>query len=314
MNAVLQVSGLTRGYRRSLGQLVDKETRQLRSGIFNVSFSVARGEVYGLLGMEGAGKTTLIRSVLGFVRPSSGKVIFQGKRVLWGLNTFVRNAGYLPQEYNFYEDMSGEQFLKFMSSGRQVDPAYRKKLLTALKLDRDTLKSRVWEYAPVLQQKLVLAAAMQHKPPFLALDEPTHQMNMPEQQAIYRLLDSYTAGGGTVLLATTSAAEAETICSRIALLHQGRIIAEETPESLNRKAIYNFAVHMEPVPGENFYTETGATPPRPGGRSLHFQAAGDISRILSELHKAGRIQSLELERAPLEDSLARFYKKEELHA
>jgi len=275
---------------------------------------VAHGEVYGLLGLEGAGKTTLIRSVLGFVRPRSGKIIFKGKRVFWGLNTLLKNTGYMPQEYSFYEDFSGEQFLKFMSSGRRVDPAYRKKLLTALSLDRDTLKSRVWEYAPVLQQKLVLAAAMQHKPPFLALDEPARQMNMPEKQALYRLLDSYTAGGGTILLATTNTAEAETICSRIALLHQGRILAEETPDSLNRKAIYNFAVHMEPVPGENFYEETRATSPRPGGRSLYFQAAGDISVILSELQKAGRIKALELERAPLEDALARFYQKEELHA
>lgn len=312
--SVLHVSGMTKSYRPSLGQLVDKETRAVRYGIFDINFSIARGEVYGLLGLEGAGKTTLIRSILGLVRPNSGKVTFLGRKNLRFLNTILKNAGYMPQEYGFYEDFSGVQFLKFMSAGRKVDPGFRNNLTESLGLDKDTLRTRVWEYTPVMQQKLVLVAAMQHNPPFLALDEPTYQMIMPEKQAFYRLMDAFTAGGGAVLLATVSAAEAETICSRIALMDKGKIIAEETPESLRRKAVYNFAVHMDPAPDSRFFKQTGASPPQQGGNSLHFQAAGNISLLLSKLQEAGRIKALDLERAPLEDTMSRFYTKEDLHA
>ncbi len=309
--SVLQVTGLTKAYRRSIGQLVAKEAR---SGVFNINFSIAKGEVYGLLGLEGAGKTTLIRAILGFVRPNKGKVTFLGKKHYRILNTLLKHAGYMPQTYSFYEDFSGWQFLKFMASGRKVDPVYRKELTKALGLDADLLRSRVWEYSPVTQQKLVMVSAMQHKPAFLALDEPTCQMNMPERQAVYRLIDTYTAGGGAVLLTSESTAEVETICSRIALLDGGRIIAEETPESLRRKAIYNFAIHMDPAPDSSFFAETGASGPQAAGSSLHFQAAGDISRILARLQEAGRLKALDLERAPLQDTVSRFYKKEELHA
>ena len=308
---VLQVSGLTKAYRRSLRQLVEKESR---SGIFNISFSIAKGEVFGLLGVEGSGKTTLIRTILGFTRPSSGTVTFLGKKSHRFLNTMLRKSGYMPEEYSFYEEFSGLQFLKFMSSGRKVDPSFTKGLTDALGLSGEVLREKVWQYSVVQQHKLVMVAAMQHNPPLLVLDEPTRQMSMPERQAFYRLVDRYTAQGGTVLLSTTNVVEAETLCDRIALLHGGKVLALETPESLGEKAIYNFAVHMEPAPDPDSLEGIGATPPQKGGRSHHFQAAGDINHLLQGLKKAGRVKTLDLERAALEHLLYRFYEKEDSDA
>ncbi len=311
---VLNVSGLTKAYRRSFRQLVDKKAEKVGPGIYNIDISIDKGEVYGLLGTDGAGKTTVIRSILGFVRPNSGKIVFLGKQNVRVLNTLLKNAGYVPEEYEFYEDFNGWQFLKFMAAGRKVDPAYRERLAAVLGFNKENLKENVWGYTSVQQQKLVMVAAMQHKPPFLLLDEPTRHMNMPEKQAIYGLIDTYTAEGGAVLLSSTSASEVETICSRVAVMHKGRIIAEEAPESLQRKAIHNFAVHMEPALDSWFLEKVGSAGFQKGGRSVHFQAAGDINSLLQQLQAAGRIKGLEMERAPVEDVVNRFYAKEDKHA
>ncbi len=311
---VLSVSGLTKNYRRSLKQLVDKKSEKDRSGIFDINFSIDKGEVYGLLGSAGAGKTTIIRSILGYIRPASGEVIFLGKKNIRILNTLLKHTGYMPEEYDFYEDANGWQFLKFMAAGRAVDPAFRERLAEGMGLDNKKLGEKVWWYTPVQQQKLVMVAAMQHKPSFLVLDEPTRFLNMPERQTFYGLIDTYTADGGAVLLSSTSAPEVETICSKVAVLHKGKIIAEETPESLRRKSVYNFAVNMEPVLDDGFFEQVGSAGYNKGGKATHFQAAGDINSLLQQLQGTGRIKGLELERAPIADVISRFYAKEDKHA
>lgn len=308
---VLTVQGLTKRYRPSLQQLIAKKDR---SGIFDINMTINKGEVYGLLGPNGAGKTTLIRTILGFVRPSEGKVVFMGKGNVWVLNSLLRSTGYLPEEYDFYEDFTGWQFLQFMAVGRAVDPAYREHLTAALGVTKEMLKERIWSYTHGKMQKLAIVAAMQHKPPFLVLDEPTGEMSMPERKAFYGLIDTYTARGGTVLISSISASEMETLCNRVAVMNLGRIVAEETPETLRRRAIYNFAVEVPPETDSLFFDEKGFIKSQKAGRAVHFQAAGDIDSLLRQLQEAGRIKGLELERACIEDVIRRFYAKGEKNA
>jgi ABC-2 type transport system ATP-binding protein len=308
---VLKVQGLSKHYRPTLHQLITKKDR---SGVFDINISIDKGEVYGLLGADGAGKTTIIRTILGFVRRNKGKVVFMGKPNIRILNTLLSKTGYLPGEYAFYDDFSGLQFLKFMAAGRKVEPAFREHLTTALGFTKGDLKDKIWEYSTGQMQKLAIVAAMQHKPPFLVLDEPTNEMRMPERKAFYGLIDSFTSEGGAVLIASTSAPEVETLCNRVAVLDQGRILAEETPQTLRQRSIYNFAVNVHPEPDSLFFEKKGFKEPQKAGRSVHFQAAGDIDSLLRHLQEAGRIKGLELERACIEDVIRRFYAKGDKNA
>jgi ABC-2 type transport system ATP-binding protein len=308
---VLTVQGLTKHYRPTLQQLLSKKDR---SGVSDINITINKGEAYGLLGANGAGKTTIIRTVLGFVRPSRGKVVFMGKKNVRILNTLLRNTGYLPGDYAFYDDFSGLQFLKFMAVGRKVEPVYREHLTKVLGFDKADLKEKIWAYSTGQMQKLAIVAALQHKPPFLVLDEPTHGMTMPERKAFYGLIDTYTSQGGAVLISSTSAPEVEMLCTRVAVLDRGRILAEETPETLRQRSIYNFSVNVDPEQKSLFFEEKGFKGPQKAGRSVHFQAAGDIDSLLRQLQEAGRIKGLELERACIEDVIRRFYAKGDKNA
>ncbi len=140
-------------------------------GIFYVSFHVNQGEAFGFLGPNGAGKTTTIRHLMGFLKPKSGQCTIDGLDCWNERDKVQARLGYIPGEISFFDDMSGTEFLKFISEYRKIGTQSRKEeLLERFELDP---KSKIKKRSKGMKQKLGIVAAFIHNPDILILDEPT---------------------------------------------------------------------------------------------------------------------------------------------
>ncbi len=288
-------------------------TKTFRSGagIFDIEITIKKGEACGLLGVEGAGKSTVLKAVLGLIRPSSGKVVFSGKEVKKLSPVLLQNTGYLPGNYDFYTDLSGKEFLGLMGAGRKVDASYRDDVLKTLSVPESDLKKKVWKLSPNGQQKLALTAALQHKPLLLVLDEPVQRLTISERDAVYGLIHRFKDEGGAVLLASKSVVEVEKFCSQIAFLHQGRIVSRETVDTLRSKSLYNITLAMTPPLSDKFLEKLSAAKMHRFQDSVHFQVPGDIKTLLLKFLDKGDMKDLEITRSPLDDVYEKFYARGE---
>ena len=181
---VISIQNLTRDY--GLGK-----------GIFDVSFEVERGEIFGFLGPNGAGKTTTIRHLMGFIRPRSGECRINEMDCWKKHDEIQKRLGYIPGEISFFEDMSGREFLKFAADYRKLDRDNRmQEMLDRFELDP---KGKIKKMSKGMKQKLGIAAAFMHDPDILILDEPTSGLDPLMQNRFIELIAEEKKRGKTVL-------------------------------------------------------------------------------------------------------------------
>ena len=156
--SVINVQNLTRDYGSG-------------KGLFDVSFQVKKGEIFGFLGPNGAGKTTTIRHLMGFIRPKAGRCQIDGLDCWTNRDEIQKRLGYIPGEINFFDDMTGKEFLKFVTDYRKIGNENRmQELLERFSSDpRGTIK----KMSKGMKQKIGIVAAFMHDPDILILDEPT---------------------------------------------------------------------------------------------------------------------------------------------
>jgi len=196
-----------------------------------VSLTVDRGEVFGLLGPNGAGKTTTVEICEGLQRQSSGEVWVLGKPWRNGGDEAVRQRiGVSLQETRFFEKQTVREILtlfrSFFDEGRTVDEAIR---LVSLE---DKADARTMHLSGGQRQRLAVATALVGKPDLLFLDEPTTGLDPQSRRQLWRVVQEFHAGGGTVLLTTHYMEEAEHLCDRVGIMHRGRLIALDAPRKL----------------------------------------------------------------------------------
>lgn len=199
-------------------------------GVFDLSFAVEQGEVFGFLGPNGAGKTTTIRQLMGFVRPDKGSAQIQG------MDCFARSAkiqasvGYLPGELALMEDMSGEGFLRLMAGMKGLHNLERMQQLCSLfELDP---RQRIRRMSKGTKQKLGLVCAFMASPDILILDEPTSGLDPLMQNRFTQLILREKQRGATILLSSHLFEETEKTCDRVAILRAGRLAAVEQMQTL----------------------------------------------------------------------------------
>jgi ABC-2 type transport system ATP-binding protein len=193
----------------------------------NVSFDVAKGEVFGFLGSNGAGKSTTIRMLCGLLEPSSGRATVDGIDVGADPEGVKRRIGYMSQRFSLYELLTVDENIRFYAglygiTGERFDR--RRKFALEIGGLAGRERERAGNLSGGWRQRLALGCALLHEPPILFLDEPTGGVDPVSRREFWRLIDDLSAAGTTVLVTTHYLDEAER-CDRVAIMHLGRLAA-----------------------------------------------------------------------------------------
>jgi len=207
------------------------------TAVDRLSFAVERGEIFGFLGANGAGKTTAIRTLCGLLRPTHGSARVAGLGYEDGGRALKGRVGYMSQRFTLYDDLTVDENMSFAAGLRKLSPevlARRTEELfefIGLTAPRNTL---VRHLAGGIKQELALAAAILHDPEILFLDEPTSGVSPVARIRFWKLIRNLTEKGKTVIVTTHYMDEAEQ-CGRIALMRSGRLIALDSPAELKER-------------------------------------------------------------------------------
>ncbi len=221
----------------SLSKTYAAKGSQPRRALDDVSFDVPRGEIFGLLGPNGAGKSTLINILAGLVVKSSGKVTIWGFDIDRHPRNSKRSIGVVPQEIIFDPFFTPRETLEIQAGLYGIAPRDRKsdELLAAMHLT-DKAKAYARTLSGGMKRRLLVAKAMVHSPPILVLDEPTAGVDVELRRQLWDFVRELNASGVTIVLTTHYLEEAEQLCDRVAIIHHGRVIANEPTRELVAKA------------------------------------------------------------------------------
>jgi ABC-2 type transport system ATP-binding protein len=289
---VLQTEGLSKKYRG-------------RVAVDGLSLRVERGDIYGFLGQNGAGKSTTIRMALGLVRPSAGRVLLLGQDMKRGARHALKRVGAIVEAPAFYENFSGLDNLRLFAS--MSGGAERGRLLHLLRVVglAERAGDPVRAYSHGMRQRLGIAQALLPRPEFVVLDEPTDGLD-PQgirevRQSIMRMRDEM---GLTVMLSSHLLNEVEQLCNRVAIIDHGRLLYEGTVAELT-KGDRTFRVRVDRV--DDAYQLLASDPTlsvaRNGEELLHIKMADERAAQINSLlvGRGFRVGELSPQRETLED-------------
>ena len=209
-------------------------------GVFDISFKIEKGEVYGFLGPNGAGKSTTIRHLMGFSKPDSGHVKILGMDSFENYDKFMDKVGYLPGEIALLDGLTGYEFLDMMEKLKQVkDDAYVKHLCELFELDPTGETKRM---SLGVKRKLAVVTAFMNDPDILILDEPTSGLDLKMQQKFIEFIKEEKKRGKTILLSSHIFGEIDSTCDRIAIIKDGKIVSEFIADDLKHNNNKNYVV------------------------------------------------------------------------
>ncbi len=267
----------------------------------DVSFDIEEGEFFGLLGPNGAGKTTLISILAGLVRATSGQVLVRGFDVQKDYAQARRQLGVVPQELVFDPFFTVREALRIQSGyfGVRNNDAWIDELLHNLGL-ADKASSNMRQLSGGMKRRVLVAQALVHRPPVIVLDEPTAGVDVELRQTLWQFIARLNREGHTVLLTTHYLEEAEALCSRIAMLKTGRVVALERTSELLKAASSNvLRFKCDGALPRAFEGKARVT-----GRIVQLPAhdAHEIEQHLAVIREAGlRVEDVEIRKADLED-------------
>lgn len=203
----------------------------------NLSFHLDKGEILGLIGPDGAGKTIIIRILVTLLNQDSGTVLFQGKSTTENISFVRKNIGYMPERFSLYRDLTVEQNLNFFGDlfgvPKDVQQERIKKLYQFSRLE-PFAKRLAGDLSGGMKQKLALCCVLIHEPKVLVLDEPTVGVDPVSRQEFWQILHDLKNNGTSIFVTTSYMDEAEQ-CERIALIYDGTFLALDKPENIVKK-------------------------------------------------------------------------------
>ena len=201
----------------------------------NVSFSARPGEVTGYLGPNGSGKSTTMKMITGLIEMSAGHIFFEGKPIQDDLMAYKRRMGYVPEEPYLYTHLSGTEYLTMVAqlrdlpakqSAQRIDAMLR---LFSLHGDRH---ASISGYSKGIRQKILLIAALMHNPQLILLDEPFSGLDVASSLVLRSLIQELASRGKVVLFSSHELDTVERICSRVVILHHGKLVADDSIQRL----------------------------------------------------------------------------------
>ncbi len=222
-NHILEVGDLTIAY-------------DSRIAVDGVSLNVEQGEIFGLLGPNGAGKTSTLSAIEGLLEPKAGMVTVAGYDIHKQRLEARANLGVQLQSTSFQAELTVEEILTLYAGiyGVGLSKSDIEAIIKSIKLEQDAHK-KTSQLSGGQQQRLSLAVATLHNPPLVLLDEPTTGLDPQSRRALWERIDEMRSSGRSVLITTHSMEEAHAICSRIAIIDHGRIVATGNPDELIEK-------------------------------------------------------------------------------
>lgn len=201
----------------------------------NVSFSAEEGELFGLIGPDGAGKTSIFRMLVTLLLPDGGSAAVAGFDIVKDFKKIRRCAGYMPGRFSLYQDLSVEENLNFFASVFNASVAKNYDLIKDIYVHLLPFKNRrAGKLSGGMKQKLALCCALIHRPSVLFLDEPTTGVDTVSRKEFWEMLKRLKSQGITILVSTPYMDEAMQ-CERIALLQQGKILSVDSPQGIVQK-------------------------------------------------------------------------------
>jgi ABC-2 type transport system ATP-binding protein len=294
--AAIEIESLTKWYGRT-------------RGVEDVTFAIEPGEIFGYLGPNGSGKTTTIRCLMGLLRPSGGAVRVLGERVAPGQGTQHARIGYLPGDFRIWGRAKARRSLGLLAAlGSDGSVTRRRELAARLELN---LGRPVGDLSKGNRQKVALISAFQHRPDVLVLDEPTAGLDPLMRQTALELIREAAAGGAAVLLSSHDLSEVSAVCSRAAILREGRLvemapIAQIIEEGEHRLKIWfrdGALVHEVPIaqlPGVRIVEQ------EPGMLHVAYQGAADAILKWAAQFPVDRVATPQ---TSLEEAFIQYYRQ-----
>lgn len=289
MTAAIEI----RGIRKRFGAL---------EALAGIDVEVPRGEFFGLLGPNGAGKTTLINVLAGLVRADQGVARIMGHDTVADYRAARRALGVVPQELVFDPFFSVRETLSIQSGyfGIRDNRAWIDEIMDHLGLSSKA-DVNMRSLSGGMKRRVLVAQALVHKPPVIVLDEPTAGVDVELRQGLWQFIRQLNQDGHTIVLTTHYLEEAETLCRRIAMLKQGRVVAlDSTPNLLKR--VHHLFLKLRLVgelPEELRPLEHGGGP---AAHVLRMKDYGEVEKTLSCIRRSGcSIEEMELVQPDLED-------------
>ena len=296
MNHVIDVQGLTKDYGQG-------------RGIFDLTFQVERGEVFGFLGPNGAGKTTTIRHLMGFIRPTAGQAAILGMDCFAQAAAIQAHVGYLPGELSLMDDLTGDGFLRFMAQMRgMMDLGTAGELKELFRLDgRQSLR----KMSKGTRQKVGLVCAFMARPDLLLLDEPTSGLDPLMQNRFVELLLREKARGATILLSSHMFEELARTCDRVAILRAGRLAAVERTEDLRRARTKRYVFSFPaPEAAAAFSAAWPGASRNDSSVTVALTGREDLSKLL-RLAAGQQVTDMTVDGGSLEEAFLGYYVEED---
>lgn len=252
------------------------------NGLFGLNLKISAGEVFGLVGPNGAGKSTFIKLLMDLVNPTSGTATIFGKDSQKDSLELKRDMGYLPGELLQFPSVTAGYILNLLLNLRGIsDRRKLHELADRLQLD---LSRKYQELSHGNKQKVGLIQAIAHQPKLLILDEPTLGLDPIVQREVRQIVKEHVALGNTVILSSHIMSEVETICSRIGLINQGKVIREGTLSELRTTKIHKIqALINGELPSSINLKDVGAEDIEVDGNALSFQVRGSVNKVMKLL-------------------------------
>lgn len=275
-----------------------------RKGIFDLSFEVENGEVFGLLGPEGAGKTTVISQLLGFASASRGRCFINGKSCHTRSAEIMEFTGYLPEEISLPEDMTGLAFVRFMAEIKGIKSIERaQQVAERFELDLD---ERIRKMSRRTRKKIGIVCAFMHDPAVILLDEPMGGLDALMQGRLNDLILEEKGKGKTILFASHTFEEVERICDRVGMIKKGLMVNVDDIAGIRAAKKKSYIVSFATDEDARRFAREGFEVISLSGRQITVSLKGEMMPLVKALGSY-QVVGLETVAQSLEDVFIHFY-------
>lgn len=285
-------------------------------GVFDVSFGVDQGEVFGFLGPNGAGKSTTIRHLMGFSNPDSGQTLIFGKPTFEHYHEILNRVGYIPGEIALPAGLTGWEFIRMMQDLQRIHNAERlSRMLELFELSDAVLKGDTKRMSLGVKRKLAVVTAFMGDPEVLILDEPTSGLDPVMQNRFIEFIHEEKELGKTILLSSHIFSEIDSTCDRIAIIKDGKIVSDFVADDLKHASKKFYQIDFETDADKSSFAEKARAIPsleivKDDGASLFLSIEDADMNTAIGLLAGYAVRKFSNRRESLEDYFMKFYKED----